>query len=312
MEFSILVIDDNEHDRFFFKKAASGSGLNMKVSEAPDGSVGIELIKNNQYDCIFLDYHLPGMDGLILLKEMKIRNIDIPVIMLTGQKNEQTIVKLIHEGAVDYLSKDSLSAETLRLSIENTQRLYKIKKEKTQMQESLRLSEARLAEAQRIAQIGNWEYDFISHAFYLSKEAYRVLEYGLNRPVPSFFNFSRKIHEDDLFVIRESIKNLKNNPQYDVNFRMYSVDNSIKHIYARGHIVYTNDGKVSKIIGTVQDITVLKNALFETKKANVRSQATSIVFGVAIIVFLLSEAVLDPFVDALSASLLISLSFNGV
>ncbi|HXA02594.1 MAG TPA: response regulator [Cytophagaceae bacterium] len=311
MTFKILIIEDNEDYRFFFKRAISNSGVPAEVVESCDGLSGLEKMKNTRYDCIFLDYHLPGMNGLDILKETRSRGIDTPIIMLTGQKNEKTIVQLLHEGATDYLSKDSLNPESLRLSIENSQRLYLIKKEKFLAEQALRLSETKLAEAQKIAQVGNWEYDFISKNIFFSEEAYSILQCSSISGTPTFKKFSRKIHSDDFYIFKKCMEDLKNDSYYDITFRIYTSDNVIKYLNAKGHLIVKEDRIVEKIVGTVQDVTILKNALQETKKVTAKKRATSIVFTVAIIIFLISEAVLDPFIDSFATGLLIALSFKG-
>jgi DNA-binding response OmpR family regulator len=307
MNFNILVIDDNPEDIFFFQKAINSSELKTEVTVACDGMAGMEAIRNGKFDCVFLDYMLPGTSGLHLLKEARSEGIDTPIVILTGQRNEQTVVKLMQSGANDYISKDALTSETLRLSIENVDRIYKVNKEKRLAEQALKISEARLAEAQKIANVGNWEYDMSSRQLFLSAEASRILDFSA---LPSLPKFIKRVYWEDLGVLKDCFYILKGMPSYGLNFRFYSSEKLLLHLNAKGEKVLEN-GKATKIIGTIQDVTLLKTALNETKKAKVKSKATTIVFSVAILIFLISEAFLDPFVDALTTSLMISLSFKG-
>jgi DNA-binding response OmpR family regulator len=311
MTFKILLIEDNEDYRFFFKRAISSSGVAAEVVYSCDGLSGLETMKDTQYDCIFLDYHLPGMNGLDILKAIRSRGIDTPIIMLTGQKNEKTIVQLIHEGATDYISKVSLNPESLRLSIENSQRVHLIKKEKLLAEQALRLSETKLAEAQKIAKVGNWEYDFNLKNIFFSEEAYRILQCSSISGIPTLKSFSKKIHPDDFCILKKCMQDLKKDSHYDITFRIHTLDHTTKYLNAKGHLIIRENRMVEKIVGTVQDVTILKNALQETKKVIIKRRATSIVFTVAIIIFLISEAVLDPFIDSFATGLLITLSFKG-
>jgi DNA-binding response OmpR family regulator len=311
VNFRILLVDDSEDDQVFFLRAIDKSEIKAQVITVFDGVSGIEALNKSEFDCIFLDYGLPGMDGLAFLKKLRLAGVDTPVIMLTGQKNEQTVVQLMKAGASDYIYKNSMTPETLRVSIESSQKLHKAQKEKILTIEALKASEARLAEAQKIAIIGNWEYDFSSKQLVLSDEAYNILGYGKKEVGLSYSKFSKQIHSEDILILKECLKNIRKTSSYDINIRYNSGKNSLKYLNAKGHLSQDKEGKFNKVVGTIQDITLLKNALNETKKAKIKSKATTMVFSLAIILFLISEALLDPFVDALTASVLISLSFKG-
>jgi len=308
MVLNVLVVDDNEDDLFLFKKLVSKSGIQVNIQSSTDGNTAIESVLTNNPDCIFLDYNLPGMDGLDVLKEIRSLGIDTSVIMLTGQKSESTIVELMKEGATDYLQKNSLTSEALRLSIENSQRLHKIKKEKAQAEKALKISEARLAEAQDIALIGNWEFNYITQTFFLSEMAKHILEMNTSL----LADFEQKIPTEDYKIIKTHIRNLGNNHEAcEVNTHFIALDGSVKYLNIKCHVILNDLKEVKKVVGTIQDITILKNALAAKKKATVKSKATTIVLGIAVLLFLLSEAILDPFIDSMTASLLISLSFKG-
>jgi DNA-binding response OmpR family regulator len=311
MKLKILVIDDSEDDTFFFKRMLSQSGVSAVIHSASDGDTGLCKISEETFDCIFLDYNMPEMDGLHVLNNIRKIDMNTPVIMLTGQKDEKMIVKLMLEGASDYISKNALTEETLRLSVENALRVFHIKKEKQIAEAALKQSEARLAEAQRIAHIGNWEYDYDTKILFLSEEAQRILGNTKDNLYPSPLDFSGHVHPGDMGTVLEYVDSFKNNTSQEITIRYYSFDDSIKHLNIKCHICKREDGAIDTIVGTIQDITLLKNALVATQKATVKSKATSIVMSVAVFLFLISEAILDPIIDSITASLLISLSCKG-
>jgi cobyric acid synthase len=120
--------------------------------------------------------------------------------------------------------------------------------------------------------------------------------------------FCRKIHRQDFHLFTEQIRQLKKNQSYDFNIRFVKGPKDIKCFNIKAYLVAGN-----KAVGTIQDITELKNAWLTAQKAEIKSKATSIVLVIAVVTFLLSEAILDPFIDQMtaSASLLISLSCKG-
>lgn len=110
---NILVVDDDEVDRMALQRSLNAATLDLSISEAVDADTALAAIKQTDYDCIFLDYHLPGKSGLALVKQIRQQGIQVPLIVLTGQGDEQTAVDLMKAGASDYLPKRKLSTETI-------------------------------------------------------------------------------------------------------------------------------------------------------------------------------------------------------
>lgn len=310
MEGTILLIDDNLDDQFLFKRILAKSGVEAKVESYISASEGLAVLKYKNFDCIFLDYHLPGMDGMAFLKEVRKAHLETPVIMFTGQHDEKVMIRLMQEGAVDYISKNALNEDVLRISIQNARQLSQARLQKRLAEEALINSEASLAEAQRIAHVGNWEYNFNTRKLTLSEEARKLLGYHSEKVHPDF-HFLRFVESADLFRVLLAMKNKKDLDQHDVTFRYRFPGSEMKYIHAKGYVIRDDRTGVHISKGTIQDVTIVKQALNDLQKAMIGRKATTIVFGVAIIVFLVSEALLDPFVDRLQTSLLIALSFKG-
>jgi len=103
MTHRILIIDDDKEFLQFLKKA-----LELKkyqVDSVSDTSRLDLLIKNNHYDCIFLDLVMPGLSGLELLKKVIRKHTTSPVIILTGHGNIQLAVEALKAGAYDFIEK---------------------------------------------------------------------------------------------------------------------------------------------------------------------------------------------------------------
>lgn len=110
---SVLIVDDDEIDRMALKRALKETQFELSITDATDADMALEVMDDIDFDCIFLDYNLPGRDGLALTKAVRSRGVKVPVIVLTGQGNEQTAVELMKAGASDYLPKSKLSAEAV-------------------------------------------------------------------------------------------------------------------------------------------------------------------------------------------------------
>lgn len=137
---NILVVDDNDVDRHTYRRYLnSKSNDQFDISEAEDGDTALKLLNRNTYNCILLDYALPQVTGLELLKKINTqkRFQHIPVIVLTGNGNEEIAVDFFKNGAADYAIKSSLNSETLlskvKNAIEKQQLLNEIEKQKQQL-----------------------------------------------------------------------------------------------------------------------------------------------------------------------------------
>ena len=108
-EIDLLIVDD-ELD---FREAAYGyfSRRGYPVSEADTGEKAVELGRQKGFAVAVVDIHMPGMDGIEVLKHLKEEDPNIEVIMLTGGGTIENAVEAMKEGAFDYLTKPAKMAE---------------------------------------------------------------------------------------------------------------------------------------------------------------------------------------------------------
>ncbi len=99
---SILVIDDEKSIQKSFNQLFSGQ---YEVLNAYNGKEGIDILKNSEVDLVFLDYMMPGEDGLEILERIKALEPGVPVVMITAHGSFETIIKSTSLGAYDYLEK---------------------------------------------------------------------------------------------------------------------------------------------------------------------------------------------------------------
>ena len=127
----ILIIDDNIDDRILCKRCLGKNiSANLQILEASNGESGLNVLEDNIPDVILLDYSLPGRNGIEVLKRIRAKHPYIPVIMLTGQGNEEIAVQVMKEGAQDYITKSNINKDSLY-------RIIKIAVEHCEMQQKI-------------------------------------------------------------------------------------------------------------------------------------------------------------------------------
>ena len=112
----ILVIDDEKAIRNTLKEILEYE--KHRVSLAPNGLEGLELLKKEQFDALLLDIRMEGMDGMEVLEQVAKDWPDLPVIMISGHGTVDTAVKAIKMGAFDFIEKP-LDLNRLLITLRN-------------------------------------------------------------------------------------------------------------------------------------------------------------------------------------------------
>src|SRR5260221_5495759 len=100
---SLLIIEDDENISTAIEEYFSRAGY--AVNTAPDGIAGIEAAVKNRPDVVVLDLMLPKMDGLAVCKELRQKNPQMPILMLTAKDDVVDKVLGLEMGADDYITK---------------------------------------------------------------------------------------------------------------------------------------------------------------------------------------------------------------
>ena len=107
----ILVIEDDNGTAQFIKKGFAQVGY--AVDHAADGIDGLFMAENNDYDALVVDVMLPGVDGLSVVKKLRSRHNNTPIIMLSAKKTLDDRIRGLHSGSDDYLVKPFAFSELL-------------------------------------------------------------------------------------------------------------------------------------------------------------------------------------------------------
>jgi len=134
----ILIIEDEAAIRRVLVKILSEENKTYLVYDAEDGLVGMEKIKDEDYDLVLCDIKMPKMDGIEVLEAIRKIKPEIPVVMLSGHGDLDTAVNTMKLGAFDYISKPPdlnrllntvrNALDRKKLVVENTQLKKKVGK----------------------------------------------------------------------------------------------------------------------------------------------------------------------------------------
>ncbi len=100
----ILIVDDDPLVRDVLESIFLPTG-NYVVESAGDGIAGIEMVRNNDFDVVFTDITMPGINGIDFMREAVKLRPSLPVVVITGNSSIETVINAMREGAKDFITK---------------------------------------------------------------------------------------------------------------------------------------------------------------------------------------------------------------
>ena len=273
----ILVIDDTSANLKLVSDFLIESGFEVRVAKT--GLQALKILEKASPDLILLDIMMPEIDGFETCRRLKAweETKDIPVIFMTALAdfaNPENKVKGLTLGAVDYISKPiqleevlarvkthlRLRSLTKQLQEQNA-RLQQEIEERKLAEEKLKKSEASLAQAQRVAHVGNWEFDVLTQEITWSEELFRIFGLDPTQPAPTVSEHIQLIHPNDRALWRQTVERaIASGTPYQLDFRFVRPDGEIRYIEGRGEPVFNEQKQVIKLFGIALDINARKQA----------------------------------------------------
>jgi diguanylate cyclase (GGDEF)-like protein/PAS domain S-box-containing protein len=128
--------------------------------------------------------------------------------------------------------------------------------ERSRAEAALRISEQRLANAQRIARIGHWEWELATGRLYWSDEVCRILGVEPGQITPDYRHFLGMLPQEDREAVEEAAtRTLRDGTRYEVDHRIRCPDGSERVLHEDGEVVRDEQGRPVLMRGTAQDIT---------------------------------------------------------
>jgi PAS domain S-box-containing protein len=273
--FTVLVVDDSQEDReCYLRTLKKVDETAYHCLEVQDGRKGLALADSRPLDCVLLDYSLPGLNGLEVLKTLRSRHPFLPVILLTGQGNEAVAAEAIKEGAHDYLTKSPADSERLhhaiKMAVNQAALQSSIVEIKRQIQEKtleLALSEERYELAVQGMSMGLWDWNVATGELYWSKKLKEIVGVSERNFTPRHEEFTGRLHPDDKIAVLDAVAaHCERRLPFNVEYRIRCDDGNYVWVNACGQAKWDGAGKAVRMVGSVNTIGERKKLEMEREK----------------------------------------------
>jgi len=161
---------------------------------------------------------------------------------------------------------------------ERTRELAELKR----AEEALRKSEGSLREAQRIAHLGNWDWNIVTNELHWSNEIYQIFGLAPGDFAATFEAFLARVHPEDREMVRQAVRqSLEAGKPYGLDHRVLRPNGEIRIIHKQAELIRDNAGVTIGMVGTVQDITEPKRLEAEFLRAQRMDSIGALASGLA-------------------------------
>ena len=250
----ILVVDDDPGARRLTRATLTRAGFD--VVEAQDGQQALEAMHTHAPDLVLMDVSMPVMDGFTSCAEL--RRLPgggrVPVIMMTGLEDVESIERAFEVGATDFITKPinwPILAHRVRYMLRASSAIN-----------DLEQNQRRLSNAQRIGEMGDWEWDVRLDRIIPSEQARRIFGHnGVQRALRPA-EFLATVHPEDVERVRHAFERaIVNGDAVAIEHRIGQSADTLRHVHQQVEIIERDGtGRAVHLAGAVHDITRRKDA----------------------------------------------------
>ena len=191
---TLFHIEDNEAHRVLVSRALQHTRAVIDIVSAATGAEALAQLRAFTCDCVLSDFHLPDMNALELLEEIKKQQLPtMPIVVMTGHSDSRLASELLERGAQDYVVKDSVDGELLlrsiRYSMQRHQLSVDLQKSNRELLEKSRILEEQKSEIQDKA-------DRLETSERYRAEFLRSVSNNLRNPLNSLLALSEALCDD--------------------------------------------------------------------------------------------------------------------
>ncbi|MGE0130785.1 MAG: PAS domain-containing protein [Blastocatellales bacterium] len=301
----ILIVDDAPEDIAVYKRHLTrGSDQRYTVQTAATGAKALAMLRRRAPDCVLLDFKLPDMNGLEVLRALGGESGTLPcaVIMLTEVSDTQVAVDAMKFGAHDFLEKSWITPDLLRRSIANAvekaamqreieehrrdlaiknltleQRLDDLQREVTErrrVEDALKLANERFTLAEAASNGYSYDWNIETGRVERGARFNELFGYSDSEAAGAADWWKQRLHPDDVKRVGDTLYQRLRGQEpgkvdgYSLEYRFRHKDGRYLWVWDRGKLIRDDAGRVTRAIGVAVDVTrrkQIENSLRESE-----------------------------------------------
>ncbi len=254
-KYNIINIEDSSYDSLLMKMELEESGL--KLGEFVRIQTAEELKQTlliAHWDIVICDYYLPFFDAFEAIKIIRANNPGLPLILFSGQANEDTVQKVLQAGASAIINKDhrQLLKKTIEQVVEGQVDINAFSQTDGWNFDDLDLKTDS-------AVLGAWDWDIVHDNLRWNEQMFVI--YGVDKQLfkQDYHSWLEMVHPDDRSLTERTLQySLRNKKVFSTEFRVIKPDGEVQHIRACGLAQWNSAGIPLRMVGTNENITQIR------------------------------------------------------
>lgn len=251
---TVLVVDDDAGGRRLTRAILNKAGF--QIVEAANGQLAVDAMRLQMPDLVLLDVSMPVMDGFSACEQL--RKLPgggaVPVVMMTGLDDTASIERAFMVGATDFITKPinwTVLPHRVRYMLRASAAINDLQK-----------SQRRLSNAQRIADMGDWEWDLNCNTMAPSDKAWRLLGHDKAQEPIDAEHFFATVHEEDAERLQRACKQAVGSGEgFSIDHRVIDSGGKVRHVHQQVEVIERlEDGSAARLAGALHDITHRKDS----------------------------------------------------
>lgn len=243
-----LLVDDDAMMRLIAAQTLGQAGFH--VVQAEDGETAIALFEQQHPDIVLMDVIMPGIDGYEAVKRIRALpgGTHVPVLMLTGLDDLESINRAYEAGATDFVSKPinwAILGHRVRYMLRAADATFELIE-----------SQSFLANAQRLAKLGSWSWNLNTNIALWSDLTYEILGYAKGGIEANLASFINRLHVSERERAEQEIKGvLDTGVASESTYLVLLDEGKLRYINTHTELGVDEQGRPESLRGSIQDVT---------------------------------------------------------